>query len=312
MLKNNKFIDSVLIFEKDEWRNAAKSSKKEFFKKAVSFFREIRKAKFDAVFDLSMNSQYGFFLKLTGIKMRVGYNFKKRGRFLTHRIDVPAGYADKPVACYYLELLKFLDITPKDYNFDLFLGEDNLKRSRELLRSSGLGEDAVVVGVCPGSGDSWQQTAYFKRWPEENFLKLCEKLTQEGAEIILFGSPAESELCGNIAGIMKRKPVNLCGKINLEEFYGLMNFCKVVITNDGGPFHIAQALNKNTVVFFGPVDDKVYGVYPHGCANRVVLKREMSCRPCYKVFKFGGCSLDKQCLRDIGVEEAFQAVKKLL
>jgi lipopolysaccharide heptosyltransferase II len=312
LLKNNIFLDKVLIFEKDEWRVLAKHSKRKFIKEIINFFRRIKKDKFDIIFDLSLNSSYGFFFKMLGIKKRIGFNFKNRGRFLTHKIELPFGYKDKHVSRYYLELIKFVDIYPYEYKFDLFLSKEALRKAEKMLSILGLKKDDSIIGVCPGSGDSWQNTAYFKRWPKENFLKLCSILQEEfNVNIILFGSKIEKDLCDYIYEGMKKKPINLCGKINLEEFCAMVSFCKVIITNDGGPFHIAQALEKKVLVFFGPVDERVYGAYPTD-KNCIVLKKDLSCRPCYKEFKFKGCSFDKRCLRDIKVEEVMLSFKKII
>jgi lipopolysaccharide heptosyltransferase II len=309
LLMNNVFLDKVFIFEKDEWRQTLSKSRLEFLKKALSFLKEIRREKFDIVFDLSLNSQYGFFLKIAGIKKRIGFNFRKRGRFLTEKIDIPFGYSDKHVTRYYLDLLKFLDIEPKEYKFDLFLSEKSLKKAEESLKSLGLNKNDLLIGVCPGSGDSWRDSAYFKRWPQDKFLNLCNLLqTDFGAKIILFGSGAETSLCDYIYNNLRQKPINLCGKVSLEEFSGIFSLCKLLITNDGGPFHVAQALGKAVIVFFGPVDEKVYGVYSDSVRS-LVFTKDVSCRPCYREFKFRGCPFDKMCLREISLKEVYAAIK---
>ncbi|MDD4955131.1 MAG: glycosyltransferase family 9 protein, partial [Candidatus Omnitrophica bacterium] len=312
LLKNYPIIDKVFIFEKDEWKETLKESKIKFLKKAFSFFKEIKKEKYDVLFDLSLNSQYGFFFKMCGIKKRIGFNFKNRGRFLTDKIDIVSGYSDKHVAKYHLELLKFLNITPKDSKFELFLSEEPLKNAGKILEASGIKKDDLLVAVCPGSGDSWRNTAYFKRWPQENFLNLCAKLTVETkAKILLFGSKPEAGVCSYVSGELKENIVDLCAKLDLQEFCAALSMCNLLITNDGGPFHIAQALGKKAIVLFGPVDEKVYGAYPI-TDNCVVFSKHISCRPCYKSFRFSGCNTDKQCLREIGVDEVFLAAKSLL
>jgi lipopolysaccharide heptosyltransferase II len=312
LLKNNIFLERVLIFEKDEWRKLARESKVCFVKNLLLFFDKIRRERFDVVFDLSLNAQYGFFFRMAGIKTIIGFNFKGRGRFLTHKIDIPYGYRGKHVARYYLDLLKFLNIAPKDYKFDLFLSDVSLEKVRKILKMNDLNNDDFIVGVCPGSGDSWQRTAYFKRWPEDNFLKLCKLLQEERkAKIVLFGSDGEIPLCDYIFSNMEVKPLNLCGKISLEEFVSFVYFCNLIITNDGGPFHISQALGKKVVVFFGPVDSKVYGSYP-GRDNCFIFKKDISCRPCYERFKFPGCVLDKKCLREIKVGDVFSFIEKII
>lgn len=312
ILKKYPLIDKVFIFEKDEWKDTLKESKIKFLKKAFLFFKEIKKEKYEVVFDLSLNSQYGFFLKMCSIKKRIGFNFKNRGRFLTDKIEIAYGYSDKHVARYHLELLKFLNITPKDYKFELFIPKEPLEKAKEIFKANGINSNELLVAVCPGSGDSWRDTAYFKRWPQENFLNLCAKLTGEsGIKVLLFGSGPEAGVCSYISGELKNNVIDLCAKLDLQEFCAAISLCNLVITNDGGPFHIAQALGKSSIVLFGPVDEKVYGAYPI-TDNCVVFSRHISCRPCYKSFRFSGCSNDKQCLREIGVDEVFLAAKSLL
>jgi len=298
----------ITIFEKDEWRALARKSRIQFIKEFFSFRKQIKKMKFDVVIDLSLNSQYGFFFKSLGIKNRIGFNYKNRGRFLTHKIEIACGYKDKHVARYYLDLLKFFQINPQEHKFDIFLTDQDKKRAREILDKYNLSKDDLLIGVCPGSGDSWQKTAYFKRWPKDNFLKICDRLDKEfKAKIVIFGSQGESDICKYLYEGMEKKPVNLCRELSLREFCSLVHFCRLIITNDGGPLHIAQAIGKKSSVFFGPVDDKVYGAFPDN-NNCLVFKGDISCRPCYKSFRFPGCSIDKQCLRKIDTESVFSAL----
>ncbi|MBP7089106.1 MAG: lipopolysaccharide heptosyltransferase II [Candidatus Omnitrophica bacterium] len=312
LLKNNTFLDEVLIFEKDQWRSIAAASKIKFVKELISFWRKIKKKQFDVIFDLSLNSQYGFFFKTIGIKKRIGFNYKNRGRFLTHKIDVFQGYCDKHVARYYLELLKFLNITPQDYPFDIFIPTNSFNYREYFLNKYNLSSDSLLIGVCPGSGDSWQETAYFKRWPKEYFLEICLRLAlKPKVKVILLGSKSEQPICDYIQANTKGKLLNLCGKLNLEELCNIISLCKLIITNDGGPFHIAQALRKKAVVFYGPVDEKVYGAYPDIAAN-VVFSGKTACRPCYKKFRFQGCQFDKLCLRQIEPVTVFSQIEKAI
>lgn len=312
LLKNNVFLDKVFVFEKDKWRKVARESKMKFWKLFFSFLKTIKKNKFDLIFDLSMNSKYGFFFKLTGIKMRIGLNYKNRGRFLTHKIDINQGYSDKHVARYYLDLLNLLSIPAKDRSFDLFLSKSEPKTKESFYAKHNLDSNVSLIIVCPGSGDSWQDTAYFKRWPKENFLDICLKLSaRDKLKVILLGSKIEKPICDYIEENMKNKPLNLCGKTSLEEFCRIVSLSKLIITNDGGPFHIAQALKKKSIVFYGPVDEKIYGAYPNTdiCT---VFTGKTACRPCYKKFKFQGCKFDKLCLRQIEPTVVFSQIEKAI
>lgn len=309
IMKNHLLLDEVWVFEKDDWRALAKQSGWKFFKQLVLFRRKVAAKRFDAVIDLSLNSQYGLFFKLCGIKSRLGMNYKNRGRFLTGKIEIPGGYKDKHVARYYLDTLGLLGISPKEHRFELFVSDLAQAKVRQILADH---RSRPIVVVCPGSGDSWDQTAYFKRWPQENFARLCGRLQKEaGVVIVLAGSLGEKQLCEAVAEKLPDKPIDLCGKIDLEEFCAVVAQADLLVTNDGGPFHIAQALGKKAVVFFGPVNEKVYGVYPDSAAVKALVSG-ISCRPCYSRFRFPACAIDKKCLRDISVEQAWEAVKSLL
>src|SRR5208283_1549917 len=48
------------------------------------------------VFDFSLNSSFGFLCVACGIKKRIGFDYRGRGRFLTDKIPLK-GYEDKHV-----------------------------------------------------------------------------------------------------------------------------------------------------------------------------------------------------------------------
>lgn len=311
MLKTSPLFDYIFVFEKDEWRTLARRSKVLFWKEFFAFFRLIRKEKFDVVFDFSLNSQYGFFLKAAGIKKRIGFNFKKRGRFLTDKIELPRGYAGKHVARWYLDAGRILGLDCEEYPFELALTPQAHRKARAIFEDYNLLGGKPVVAICPGSGDSWGGSAEFKRWPAENFSQLAKKVSLGlGCHIVFLGSKSEEAVCRQVATAVGGA-VDLCGKLELETFAAILGLSDLVITNDGGPLHIAQALRKKIVAFFGPVDENVYGAYPDG-RNVVVFSSSVDCRPCYGAFRFNGCTQNKRCLRDIDVDNVFFEVKKLI
>ncbi|MFA5096624.1 MAG: glycosyltransferase family 9 protein, partial [Candidatus Omnitrophota bacterium] len=104
---------------------------------------------------------------------------------------------------------------------------------------------------------------------------------------------------------------DLTGKVKLENLPAVMNRCSLLLSNDGGPMHMAVALGVKTVSVFGPVNEAVYGPYPDH-RNHVVLKWDLECRPCYRNFRLPVCDKEKECLRSIGVQEVFEAARRLL
>ncbi|MBD3264607.1 MAG: hypothetical protein GF375_05865, partial [Candidatus Omnitrophica bacterium] len=49
LAKYDNFIDEIIVFEKDEWRQTLKTSKMFFLKKCISFFKNIKSRNFGVV-----------------------------------------------------------------------------------------------------------------------------------------------------------------------------------------------------------------------------------------------------------------------
>jgi ADP-heptose:LPS heptosyltransferase len=110
---------------------------------------------------------------------------------------------------------------------------------------------------------------------------------------------------------MRNKPINLTGKTTLEEFSAVLSRLRLLVTNDGGPLHMATALGVKTVSIFGPVDERVYGPYPDS-DKHLVVTNEIQCRPCYRKFRLPECVRDKVCINAVSIEDVYQSVRRLL
>jgi ADP-heptose:LPS heptosyltransferase len=262
-----------------------------------------------------------FFLALIGVPVRIGYNFKGRGRFLTHKIDI-AGYHDKHIVEYYLDLLDLLhvDALQKDVltscrdsgNLEIFIPQEDLSWADNFLKDNSVALNERLFAIIPGGGASWGDTAIYKRWPAENFAKAADELIDKygGAKIIILGGPEDAVVCDSAIKAMGHRAVDACRKTSLLQLAALLKKCELVICNDGGPLHIAVAMAVKTVSIFGPVDENVYGPYPVS-SKHIVMKEALNCRPCYKRFKFNKCQ-KRLCLLNIRPQDVIKAAENLL
>lgn len=308
ILETNPDVKEIFVFERDEYRLLWRKSKIKGLKKFYNFWKHVQAKRFDIVIDLSLGKEYAFFSWLIGIKERRGFDYKGRGRFLTHRIPF-SGFNDKPVAEYYLDLIDFrlgakksktvLRYTDKDKSYiDDFLKEKGIK-----------GTDAVI-GVAPGGGISFgKKDEEKRRWGIEKFSELCDRIIENfSVKLILIWGPGEEDLVKDIKRLMKKKAL-ISPKTTIREMAALCDRCSIVICSEGGPLHIASSQNTKTISVFGPVDEKVYGPYPTGGDN-VVVTSDIDCRPCYKHFKLPECD-SRRCLDIITVDTVFNAFLKL-
>jgi lipopolysaccharide heptosyltransferase II len=311
IFQNDPDIDKVFALSRGDLKRHFHNSRIEGIKKLLGLLLAIKKEHYNMAFDFSLDHRYGLIAKLLGIKKRIGYDYRKRGRFLTHKISLEA-YNSRHIVEYYLELLKFVNIIPTAKKISLFVLKKNKDKAKEILALAGVQKTDVLVGIAPGGGESWGKDAYLKHWPAERFAHLADLIMDElKAKVVILGDKQEKPIAEIIRNSMKNTPIDLIGNTNLEEFVGIISNLNVLVANDGGPLHTAIALGVKTVSIFGPVDDLVYGPYPKD-ENQIVIKEDLSCRPCYNNFRLKDCLNNRKCIDGITVAEVFTAVKKLI
>lgn len=311
IFNDNPNVNKVFIYEKDDWRRLWKESKLKCIASFIKFLLEIKKYKFDLAIDLSLGRHYSFFLWLLGVKKRYGFNYKNRGLFLTHKIDIE-GYQGKHVIEFYLDLLRFMGLKVVETRAKIYFKKELKDWAKELLRSKGAARK-FLVGVVPGGGVSWGKSVDIRRWPKEKFAQLADAVSENfDVNILIFGDANEAVLCDSVISLMKHRPIRIVGETDLMQFATLLSECDLVIANDGGPLHLSVAAGVKTISLFGPVDERVYGQYPNDFRLHRIIKKDLPCRPCYNKFRMLPCRNDKECLSGIGVEDVLDAVLGLL
>jgi lipopolysaccharide heptosyltransferase II len=307
-LKSNPHIDKVFSLSRGDIK---KLPWLEGLSRSLSLKRELKKEGFKVAIDFSLDDYYSKIAKSIGIGKRVGFKYKDRGRFLTDKVDIE-DYSNKHVVEHYLDLLKFFQIQPKAKNLELFVSEEASQKAKKTLAACGIGEFDLVIGIAAGAGASWGKDASIKHWPPPKFARVADKIIDTyKAKVVLLGDSAEQPISQTISGLMRNKPVDLTGKTTLEEFAAIIGRLRLLVTNDGGPLHMAVASGVKTVSIFGPVDESVYGPYPPS-DDHIVVTHEVQCRPCYQKFRLPECMREKVCIKAVSAEDVYQSVRRLL
>ena len=300
-------IDFAYVYEKDDWRAEFKLSKIRALGKFRRFLKQIKKAKFDLAFDLSLAQEFGFFLWFLGIKKRIGYDYKNRALFLNQKVKI-SGYSEKHMIEYYNDLLKLINLEPKYKRINIHLPSGVINWAAQKIDSLRR-RHSMVIALIPGGGASWGKDAFKKRWPDKNFRQLAELIKKDIKAALLFlGDKNDARNFQDISS--DDSTLNLMGQTSLLEFAALISKSDLVVTNDGGPLHIAVAFRVPTLSFFGPVPESIYGPYPEDKIHKV-LTLNLPCRPCYKNFRMPPCD-SYACLNKLDVDYVFQEFKKHL
>lgn len=312
LLNTNPHIDYVFVYERDDYKRLLSVSAFRWLREFIGFIMQIKKRKFDMAIDLSLTTNFGFFAWLAGIKTRIGYNYKKRGFYLTKSL-VLKGYENKHIVQYYDELLYLIGIKPKYKELELYLNQDDITFGKSVFEDRLRAHEGPVIAIAPGGGASWGSDAALKHWPEVKYIELIDKIIEKyNAAIIMLGDYTERESFKILESKLRNKIVNLVGLTSIGQGAAIINLADLLIANDGGLLHIAVALKKKTISLFGPVDPQVYGPYPKDENRHKILSRKLECSPCYKRFRLDGCFRKKECLEKIDVDEVLKAAGELL
>jgi lipopolysaccharide heptosyltransferase II len=268
---------------------------------------ELRREEFDAAILFQNAFQAAWMAWRAAIPVRIGYARDGRQPLLTDAVPVPPPGAYGHQAYYYLQLLFRAGLLERPEparplgQARLVLRDAEKSWATRRLELLGLSGPRFLVGMAPGAS-----FGPAKRWLPERFAALADRLIGElHADVLIFGSAAEQPLAEAVARAMKHPPLVVAGKTTLTQFMALLGECRVLISNDSGPMHLAAALGLPGVAVFGSTDERATG--PLGGRTRVV-KRPVACSPC----GLRECPIDFRCMRQVSVEEVRQAVVEVL
>ena len=239
-----------------------------------------------------------------GIPIRVGFR-QSRGWFLFHR-TVSRDGARHDVERN-LSLLEAFDIHPEQCQRQISLPvSPDLQATVDLkLVALGLNLNRPIVGIHPGS--VWPT----KRWSAAGFAQLIADLRSDSnCQTALFGGAEDGAVVQDVLNRCGRGAIDLAEKISLRELPAAIRRCRVFVTNDSGPMHIAVAERVATVAVFCATTPAL-GFYPYS-QQAIVVQKNLSCRPCTT---HGGrrCPLEHHaCSELIQPASVLTAVKKCL
>jgi heptosyltransferase II len=236
-----------------------------------------------------------------GSPVRLGYATDGRHWLLTHAIPAAEGRPPHQIDSY-LQLVAALGLPIVERVPTLAPTVRAEAQAQHLWAGLGWGRHDLVIGICPGAA-----FGPAKRWWPERFAALADRLIASGGfRVVFFGSSDEVPLVEGIRSHMTREAVSLAGRDTLGSFMALAPRCAVVIANDSGSMHVANAVGTRVVALFGPTDPRRTAP---SAAPAAVLHRDLACAPCFRTT----CPYPGHpCMRFIEVDDVYQAVLDIL
>jgi heptosyltransferase-2 len=289
VLENNPHLSEILVYDKRKNKGIGSF---------LQIITRVKQGEFDLAVIPHRSLRSALLAYLSRIPVRIGLD-KSTGSFLFTRQVVYNNNVHE--VDRNLSLLSDFSSRPKDTSPELFPSSEDFSYARKLLSDSGITEGDKIVCVAPGS--VWAT----KRWLPERFAEVVDLLLREArTKVIFLGSEEDRALCESIAELMTGKPAILAGKTSVLQSAAIASFCKVILSNDSAPVHIASAMKIPVVAIFGSTIPE-FGFAPYG-VNHVIIQEKMECRPCGIHGKRKCPKEHFRCMRKITTEEVFQAV----
>ena len=294
------FVDEVVEFDKAGIHGG--------FAGRVRLITRLRRGEFDFAILLQNAFEAAVYPWLARISRRAGYARDGRGLLLTHAIRIDPGVRAVHQAYYYLGILSGLGLfPPKSWQAGQRLSaavgvrQSDCDSARDLLKARGVHEGEILIGLNPGASYGGA-----KRWLSDRYAAAADLLADKfGARILILGAPTDRTIAYEVSQMMTHTPLTLAGETSLGQLMGLLKACRLLITNDSGPMHLAAALDVPQVAIFGSSSEIATGPLS---SHAEVLKHPVDCSPCF----LRECPIDFRCMTGITTEMVFAAACRMM
>jgi len=269
---------------------------------------------YDLVINLDTSPESARIGALARAGKRIGYGFDPLGHIYPWNKEAVAwfemGLFDdlkmRNRKTYQQIVSEICGLEGQDCSIHLYLSETEKKWARAWLVQKGLVPGKRVIGLNTGAGKRWEH----KKWTEEGFVELIRLLRsspETGAsppQILLLGGPEEGDRNRRLANRVGEYVVDAGTGHGLREFFSLVDLCDLLVTGDTMALHVAVALGKKVVAFFGPTSAAEIELYGRG-------RKFSSAAPCVGCYRTN-CDVRPTCMERISAMEAFRAIQELL
>jgi heptosyltransferase-2 len=268
-----------LIDEIIEWDRGKHS-----FSAKLRLIKLLSRKSIDMAVILNPSKDFHIITYLAGIPIRVGYD-RKWGFLLTHKIKDKKYLGEKHEVEYNLELVSLVGARTEDKTLSISI-EDNI--INDLFRNADIKDYSNLVALHPWTSDP------IKQWPLEYFLALTQRLIRElNLKVVIIGGRDELEKDIYFHQNPEGNLINMTGRTTLKQLAALLKKCRLLISGDSGPVHLACA-----------VTTRVLAIFRSGIAGKSARR--------WGPRGEGHIIVEKDNLRDINPDEVFNKVKETL
>lgn len=245
--------------------------------------------RYDAMIVLTSASQspwpVAYVGMLAGIGLRAVHSTEFGGAVATHWVTPPPDGTHQVDRC--LHLLAALGVPLAGTHLEL-----DIPASGRLPA----GPYAVLApgGSCPS-----------KRYPADRFAVAARHLADAGVAVLVTGSPKEARLVDEVVAVAAHQRVTPLGAVTVPELAAVIAAANVVVCNNSGCLHLADAARVPVVVTYAGTE-RPTEMPPRTTPAAELLTRPVPCSPCRQFH----CPYHQECL-DLPPAEVAAAALRL-
>lgn len=291
VFKNNPHVAEIITYDKRRTQRGVLD--------LFRLIKEVKSRRFDAAVIPHRSLRSAFCAWEADIPLRVGFTSSSGYYFLNREVPY---WPDSHELERVLELLSGLGLKVVKSPPELFPSEEDHEWAAGFLNE----KMEAWVAIAPGS--VWPT----KRWLPERFAQLAGMVASDFCcGLVFVGGEEDSFISRKIAADVKGNSLVAAGKTSVLQSAALLSKCRLLISNDSAPVHIASAMGTKVVDIYGPTVGQ-FGFYPYGAGHRLVEVEHLYCRPCSKHGPKRCPEGHFRCMREISVERVFAAVGSIL
>jgi lipopolysaccharide heptosyltransferase I len=260
----------------------------------IAGIRELRRAGYDAVFDLQGLIKSAVLARLAGGAQTIGLTRAHLREwparlFYTRAVD-PGSL--RHVILKSLAQLAAVGIDTPRVEFPFEIPETPV--ARDVASTFG---GSGYVAINPGA--AWPN----KRWPPARFGAIAAAIRDRfGLRSLVLWGPGERPMAEEVAAA-SQTAADISPPTTLTDVFAVLKGARLLVSGDTGPLHIACALGTPAVALFGPTWPERNG--PWSPAD-VTVSRAEACI-CHHERR---CRRERPCIDEIAVGEVFEAVER--
>ncbi|WP_422491286.1 glycosyltransferase family 9 protein [Endozoicomonas sp. ALE010] len=295
VVRGNKEIDNIYLYKKAKHTGKGESKLKVYLERFSTYLKLRLKGIDVAILAGGEDNKRSLKVaKIVGAKEIIGYTSSSFHKGITTPLP-----AEQTKGLHEVELTNFLanslGITGQPPKCTLIPDDTHLKEAEKYLQASNITPDMSPIGLHISARKP------SNRWTEDGYIELIQKLWRQYQQpIVLFWSPGsqnnplhpgDDELADRIKKSCQNVELTPFPTQSLEQLITGVSLCREFICSDGGAMHIAAALGRPILCFFGDSDATRW--HPWGTRYELIQK-------------------ESRQVSDITVDEALNGFSKLL